>query len=195
VSADLGLISDGSAIYALFVHALCWIHQERNLAKLVPCGSEQCQALEEVLTAVWQLYALLKAYRLAPTQEQADSLRSQFDAIVNRTTCWPELNAALARMLGKKADLLRVLDRPDIPLHTNDPERAFRDWATKRKISAGTKGTMGKRCRDTFLSLKSTCRKLGIRFKDYLKDRLTKTGIIPTLPELLRHKAPSPAQI
>jgi uncharacterized small protein (DUF1192 family) len=195
VSPDLGLISDGSAIYALFVHGLCWIHQERNLAKLVPCGSEQCQTLKDVLTAIWQLYALLKAYRSTPTPEQVDSLRSQFDAIVGRVTCWPELNAALARMAEKKADLLRVLDRPDMPLHTNDPERAFRDWATKRKISAGTKGSVGKRCRDTFLSLKSTCRKLGIRFKDYLKDRLTKTGIIPTLSELLRRKAPSPAKI
>lgn len=53
VSPALGLVSDGSAIYALFVHGLCWIHQERNLAKLTPCGSEQCQAGEDVLNAVW----------------------------------------------------------------------------------------------------------------------------------------------
>lgn len=39
VSPELGIVSDGSAIYALFVHGLCWIHQERNLAKLTPCGS------------------------------------------------------------------------------------------------------------------------------------------------------------
>jgi hypothetical protein len=195
VSPDLGIVSDGSTIYALFVHALCWIHQERNLAKLVPCGSEQCQALEKVLTAVWQLYAALKAYRLAPMPEQIEALRLQFDAIMDRVTCWPELNAALTRMADKKADLLRVLERPDLPLHTNEQERVFRDWATKRKISAGTKGRVGKRCRDTFLSLKSTCRKLGIRFKTYLEDRLTKTGIIPLLSDLLRRKAPSPAKI
>ena len=100
VSPALGLVSDGSAIYALFVHGLCWIHQERNLAKLTPCGSEQCQAGEDVLNAVWQLYGDLKAYRLAPTPEQAEALRQRFDALVGRATCWPELNAALGRMAG-----------------------------------------------------------------------------------------------
>jgi hypothetical protein len=195
VSPELGIVSDGSAIYALFVHGLCWIHQERNLAKLTPCGSEQSQALAEVLTALWQLYADLKAYRQAPTPGQAEGLRTRFDALVGRTTCWPELTAALARMADKKADLLRVLDRPDLPLHTNTPERDFRDWATKRKISAGTRGRLGKRCRDTFLSLKSTCKKLGVRFVSYLRDRITKAGKILSLSELVRNKAAGPAPI
>ena len=195
VSPALGLVSDGSAIYALFVHGLCWIHQERNLAKLTPCGSEQCQAGEDVLNAVWQLYGDLKAYRLAPTPEQAAALRQRFDALVGRATCWPELNAALGRMADKKGDLLRVLDRPDLPLHTNEAETAFRDWATRRKISAGTRGELGKRCRDTFLSLKATCRKLGVRFMSYLRDRVSKVGQIPLLSVLLRQKANSPAKI
>ena len=195
VSPELGIVSDGSAIYALFVHGLCWIHQERNLAKLTPCGGAQGQALEEVLTAVWQLYADLKAYRLTPTPAQAEALRLRFDGIVGRVTCWPELNAALERMADKKADLLRVLDRPDLPLHTNEPEHDFRDWATKRKISAGTRGKLGKRCRDTFLSLKSTCRKLGFRFLSYLRDRVSKAGQIPLLSELMRQKATNPANL
>ncbi|OWK43892.1 hypothetical protein FRUB_03491 [Fimbriiglobus ruber] len=195
LSPNLGLVSDGSAIYALFVHGLCWIHQERNLAKLTPCGREQCQAMEEVLTAVWQLYADLKAYRLAPTPSQAELLRARFDAIVGRTTIWPELNAALQRMAGKKADLLRVLDRPDLPLHTNTAERDFRDWATKRKISAGTRGELGKRCRDTFLSLKSTCKKLGVRFTSYLQDRILKAGELLPLSELVRQRAAGSATI
>ncbi|MGH9781567.1 MAG: IS66 family transposase [Candidatus Acidiferrales bacterium] len=189
VSPALGIVSDGSAIYDVFVHGLCWIHQERNLAKLTPCGSEQGQALADVLTAVWQLYADLKAYRAAPTPSQATALRTRFDALVDRTTPWPELNAALARMAAKKEALLRVLDRPDLPLHTNTAERDFRDWATKRKISAGTRGALGQRCRDTFLSLKATCKKLGVRFMSYLHDRITGAGQILSLPELLRKKA------
>jgi uncharacterized small protein (DUF1192 family) len=195
VPPELGIVSDGSAIYALFVHALCWIHQERNLAKLTPCGTEQCEALEAVLTAVWLLYGDLKAYRLAPAPEQAEALRQRFDAVVGRTTCWPELNAALGRMAAKKADLLRVLVRPDLPLHTNVVEYDFRDWATRRKISAGTRGPAGRRSRDTFLSLKATCRKLGIRFMSFLRDRISKAGKIPLLSELLRQKVSSPATI
>ena len=98
-------------------------------------------------------------------------------------------------MAAKKADLLRVLERPDLPLHTNTVERDFRDWATKRKISAGTRGELGKRCRDTFLSLKSTCRKLGVRFWSYLQDRILKAGNILNLPDLVRKKAASSATI
>ncbi len=148
-----------------------------------------------MLTALWQLYADLTAYRLAPTLDQAEGLRTRFDALVGRTTCWPERNAALARMADKKADLLRVLDRPDLPLHTNTAERDFRDWATKRKISAGTRGTLGQRCRDSFLSLKATCKKLGVRFLSYLRDRITQVGKILSLPELVRTKAASAAPI
>lgn len=195
VRLDLGIVSDGAEQYALFVHGLCWIHQERNLAKLVPCGTEQCQALENVLTAVWQLYADMKAYRQAPSPTQAEVLRARFDEIVGRTTCFPELNAALLRMAANKDDLLRVLERPDMPLHTNTVERDFRDWATKRKVSAGTRGELGKRCRDTFMSLKATCKKLGMRFWEYLRDRLCKAGKIPDLSELVRQKTANSATI
>ena len=195
VSPDLGIVSDGSAIYAVFVHGLCWIHQERNLAKLTPCGSVQVQALEGVLTEVWQLYADLKAYRAAPSPSRAEVLRARFDALVGRTTGWAELDAALGRMANKTAALLRVLDRPDLPLHTNTAERAFRDWATKRKISAGTRSPLGRRCRDTFLSLKATCQKLSLRFVSYLQDRLTKAGKVLPLPELVRKIAAGPATI
>jgi len=195
VRLDLGIVSDGAATYALFVHGLCWIHQERNLAKLVPCGAEQCQALEDVLTAVWQLYADLKAYRAAPASAPVEVLGARFDEIVGRTTCFAELNAALARMAANKADLLRVLERPDLPLHSNTVERDFRDWATKRKISAGTRGELGRRCRDTFLSLKATCKKLGLRFWAYLQDRLLQAGKIPCLSELVRAKATASATI
>ena len=159
------------------------------MAKLVPCGAEQNHAFEAVKAAVWQMYKDLKAYGSEPTQERIEPLRAQFDAIVNRATGWPELDAALQRMAKKKDDLLRVLERPAMPLHTNTAERDFRDWATKRKISAGTRRELGQRCRDTFLSLKSTCRKLGVRFMNYLRDRIEKAGLIPVLAELARHKA------
>jgi hypothetical protein len=195
VPEDLGIVSDGAATYALFVHGLCWVHQERNLAKLVPNGSEPAQAKEAVLSAVWQLYADLNAYRAAPSPAQAEVLRSRFDALVGGTTCFAELNAALARMAAHKDELLRVLERPDLPLHSNGVEKDFRDWATKRKISAGTRSALGRRCRDTFLSLKATCKKLGIRFWAYLRDRLLQAGTIPYLPDLVRGKAASSATL
>jgi hypothetical protein len=79
-----------------------------------------------------------------------------------------------------------VLDKPYLPLHNNLSERDIRDYVKKRKISGSTRSDEGRRARDTFASLKKTCRKLGISFLDYLKDRLVGSGDIPCLGESVR---------
>ena len=56
----------------------------------------------------------------------------------------------------------------------------------KRKISAGTRSDVGRDCRDTFASLKKTCKKLGISFWEYLNDRVAKTNKIPRLSFLVQ---------
>ena len=94
-----------------------------------------------------------------------------------------------------KADLLRVLDRPEVPLHNNGEESDIREYVKRRKISGGTRSDEGRRCRDTFTSLKKTCRKLGVNFWTYLVDRIRGLGRIPRLPDLIRQRAaesPSP---
>ena len=92
----------------------------------------------------------------------------------------------------KESELLLVLERPETPLHNNGSEEAIRDYAKKRKISGSTRSDWGRQCRDTFASLKKTCRKLGVSFWDYLKDRIVGTGTIPALPTLMRQKATEP---
>ena len=81
-----------------------------------------------------------------------------------------------------------MLDRPEIPLHTNGSERDIRCHVTKRKISGGTRSDAGRDCRDAFLGLMHTCAKLGIAFWDYLGDRLGIIGhpSVPALPHLIR---------
>ena len=64
-----------------------------------------------------------------------------------------------------------------------------RQYVKKRKISAGTRSDAGRRCRDTFLSLKTTCRKLGVTFWRYLRDRIRRLNEIPPLADLIRRKA------
>jgi Transposase IS66 family len=54
--------------------------------------------------------------------------------------------------------LLRVLDRPEIPLNTNVSENDIRTLMTKRKISGGTVSRNGRDARDTMLGLAKTCR-------------------------------------
>ena len=82
------------------------------------------------------------------------------------------LDRLLTRLHANKAELLCVLERPEIPLHTNQTENNIRCQVTRRKISGGTKSQAGKKAKDAFLGLMKTCQKLGISFWDYLGNRL-----------------------
>ena len=101
------------------------------------------------------------------------------------------LDRLLARLHRRKAELLRVLERPEIPLHTNASENDIRACVTKRKISGGTMSEAGRTARDVLLGLMKTCRKLGVSFCRYLGDRLRVPGAapIPPLPDLIRQAA------
>jgi hypothetical protein len=103
-------------------------------------------------------------------------LRTRFDRIFLRRTGFATLDRLLARLHTNKAELLMVLDRPEIPLHTNGSENDIRCQVTRRKVSAGTRGDAGRDCRDAFLGLAKTCDKLGIPVWDYLGNRLRVAG-------------------
>jgi hypothetical protein len=145
-----------------------------------------------VRRAVWELYRELKAYKTAPTEQARDDLAKRFDALCATRTCFSSLNHALKRMGRNKKELLLVLERPDVPLHNNLSEGDIREQVKRRKISGGTRNTDGRRGRDTFASLKKTCRKLGLSFWDFLGDRLRGDGTIQGLPFLIEARSQPP---
>ncbi|MCK5799120.1 MAG: transposase, partial [Deltaproteobacteria bacterium] len=173
----------------LILHALCWIHAERTINKLVGFNDEQREALEKIQTRIWDFYNELKAYKEAPSDKKRAELQTQFDSIFTTKTCFTTLNDALIRLHKNKSELLLVLDHPDIPLQNNLSERDIREYVKKRKISGSTRSDRGRRCRDTFASLKKTCRKLGVSFWSYLKDRISGQDNITFLPDLIREQA------
>ncbi len=189
--SDLVFISDDAAQFKLlaFLHALCWVHMERHVAQLIGLTADQRAAQEAARDAIWDYYQQLKAYREAPTPARRARLETDFDQLFLKETGWPELNEVLRKIHGKKSELLLVLDHPEIPLHNNLSENDIRQYVKKRKVSAGTRSDAGRRCRDTFLSLKTTCRKLGITFWRYLQDRIHGLHNIPPLADLIRKKA------
>jgi hypothetical protein len=189
IAPDLGVLSDGAGQFVIFVHAACWIHAERPLAKLIPHHEEHRAVIEKIRTDIWELYKDLKAYRDKPDEAHQPVLEARFDALVDQRTGYPSIDGVLKEMREHKVDLLRVLERPEIPLHNNAMESDIREFVKRRKISGGTHNDAGRRCRDTFASLKKTCRKLGIRFWDYLRDRVRGLGQIPRLAHLIRQKA------
>ncbi len=71
-------------------------------------------------------------------------------------------------------------------------ERDIREQVKRRKISGGTRSDDGRRARDTFASLKKTCRKLGVSFWAFLGDRVRDAGAIPSLPSFIEARALSP---
>ena len=182
------IVSDDAGQFAVGQHALCWVHAERLVHKLDTFTEPQRQAQQHVRSLIWQLYADLKDYRTSPTPWRREQLRARFDYIFCRRTGFTGLDRLLQRLHANKAELLAVLDHPDIPLHTNGSERDIRSQVTRRKVSGGTRSDDGRNCRDAFLGLAQTCAKLGIAFWNYLGSRRAVPGqpVIPPLPELGR---------
>jgi hypothetical protein len=184
------IVSDDAGQFNVGRHALCWVHAERLIHKLDTFTDAQRIAQRRTRALLWRLYRDLKAYRQHPTSQRKTALRARFDRIFTRKTGFVTLDRLLARLHANKRELLMVLDRPEIPLHTNGSENDVRCQVTKRKISGGTRSDVGRDCRDAFLGLSKTCAKLGISFWDYLGSRLALPNQphIPYLPQLVRHR-------
>jgi hypothetical protein len=180
------ILSDDAGQFALDRHALCWVHAERLVHRLDTFTERQHAAQQFVRALIWWFYADLKAYRREPDRRRRTALRTRFDRIFRRRTGFATLDRLLARLHANKAELLVVLDRPEVPLHTNGSERDLRPQVIRRKISGGTRSDLGRDCRDAFLSLLQTCGKLGVSFWDYLGHRLGVPGAeAPDLPKLV----------
>jgi hypothetical protein len=186
------IVSDDAGQFRVGVHALCWVHAERLVHKLIPANDKQRNAVEVAKRMIWWFYRCLKDYKLAPSPEQAECLRSRFDRIFKRArTGYATLDSLLKRLHRHKDDLLRVLERPEIPLNTNASENDIRAFVTKRKISGGTVSDKGRDARDVMLGLAKTCMKLKLSFYDFIGDRLGLPG--PKIPDLANLVRPAPA--
>jgi Transposase IS66 family len=185
---DAVLLSDDAGQFNIGLHALCWVHAERLVHKLDTFTDQHRAAQQRIRGLIWRFYADLKEYRLAPTVKRCLALRLRFDRIFRRRTGFVALDRLLARLYANKAELLLVLQRPEIPLHNNDAENDIRCQVTRRKISARTRSDLGRDCRDAFLGLSKTCAKLGVAFWDYLGRSLAVPGHpgIPPLPTLVQ---------
>lgn len=190
---DAVILSDDAGQFQVGRHALCWVHAERLIHKLDTFTDAQRCAVERIRARVWWLYRDLKAYRQQPSPRRKAELARRFDALFTTRTGFVTLDRLLSRLHANRPELLAVLARPEVPLNTNGSENDIRCQVTRRKISAGTRSDAGRNCRDAFLSLMKTCRKLGLSFWSYLGDRLDipdAPAILP-LPELVQARTAS----
>ena len=139
ISKHLVIVSDDAGQFNVLLHALCWVHANRAIDKIIPFTDQAKKDLNTVKDQVWQLYDGLKAYKQNPKPKDKKRLSAMFDEIFTQTTSSASLNAALKRIYNNKPELLLVLERPDIPLHNNAAENAIREYVKKRKISGSTR--------------------------------------------------------
>jgi hypothetical protein len=191
---DTVILSDDAGQFTVGRHALCWVHAERLVHELDTFTDADRAAQAHVRGLIWWFYRDLKAYSRQPTARRRAELKARFDRIFRRRTGFVMLDRLLARLHANKAELLMALERPEVPLHTNGSENDIRCQVTRRRISAGTRSDAGRDCRDAFLGLMKTCRKLGLSFWDYLGARLGAIGTpaVPSLPDLVTARGVPP---
>jgi hypothetical protein len=168
---------------------LCWIHEGRHYKQLEPLVPHHQQLLDRFLDRYWGFYGKLLHYQNQPTAAAATGLAQEFDERFSTVTGYQALDQRIAKTQAKKESLLKVLIHPEIPLHNNPAELGARLRVRKRDVSFGPRTSEGRQAWDTFHSLVSTTKKLGISFYQYVHDRLTGANQMPSLAELIKQKA------
>ena len=100
----------------------------------------------------WNLYDDIEAYQRKPTEAKKHRLYKDFDNWVTTQVDYPDLRKVLSQLMVVREELLLVLEYPWLPLHNNLSERQIREYVKRRKVSGGTRSTLGRKCRDTFVS-------------------------------------------
>jgi hypothetical protein len=188
LSSDTIVLSDGAKQYGIGIHALCWVHAERAIRKLISNSPEEAAEIDGLRDQIWEYYNLLKQYKEKPNSDDKKYLSNRFDQIFGQTVKSSKLSECLRAFRRNKTDLLRVLEYPHVPLHNNSSELDIRKAVIKRNIAGGTKSNAGRSARDIFISLVGTCRKNRISPLAFIRDRIRSLGLIPYLPKIIQHR-------
>jgi hypothetical protein len=130
----------------------------------------------------------LQAYQQAPTAPLAAVLATDFATLFGRQTGYADLDDRLAKTTAKRQALLRVLEKPFLPLTNNPAELAARRRVRKRDVSFGARSPAGIRAWDVFHTLIGTASLLGVNVLPYFQDRCSRAGAIPALANLIRQR-------
>jgi hypothetical protein len=168
--------------------ALCWVHEGRHFKKLTPAITVHQALLNRFLTDFWAYYRRLRTYQRAPTAAVAAALATDFDTLFSRQTGYADLDGRIAKTKAKRQALLRVLEKPYLPLHNNPAELAARRRVRKRDVSLGARSPAGIRAWDVFHTLIGTASLLGVNVLHFFQDRCSRAGGIPALADLIRQR-------
>lgn len=185
------LISDDAGQFDKITEerGLCWVHEYRHYKKIKSIFLKNIKLIEDFKSQIKQYYEKLKAYKENPLENLKTELSEEFDKLFGTKTGYDVLDERIMQTKEKKAQLLTVLEHPEIPLHNNLSENGLREVVVKRKISSGTKTAEGSTAWENYLTISATCKKLGVNFFSYVKDIFSHKMELPRLAELINQKA------
>lgn len=184
------LLSDRAGQFAILDHAACWVHMERPLRKLIASQEWLEQKIKRIRGMIWDLYDKVKIASTMQSGDEAVHQRKEinklYDELIAVKTKNPSLKTVIESFAKHRHELLKALDHPGLPLHTNASERDLRNVVKRRNVSGSTKSDAGKHYRDALTTIKQTCRRLGISFFGYMK--MWFSGQPIDLPLIIRNK-------
>lgn len=185
------LVTDDAPQFKLLTDdlSLCWVHEARHYKKLSPFVTCHQKSLDKFLDDFWDYYRELLAYKNSPSGLEKLRLKSQFLEIFGSFSGYEQLDERKKLTLSKISELLLVLEHPELPLHNNPAELAARTIVQRRNISYATQTCEGTKAMDIFMSLVATTRKLGISFFEYMHERISHLGNIPSLGTIIREQS------
>ena len=145
--------------------------------------------LDKFKSDFWDYYRELLAYRDSPSPQVAEELRAKFCRLFDSDRGYQQLDERKRLTAAKISELLLVLEHPELPLHNHPAELGARTMVQRRNISYATQTIEGTKAWDIFISLVATTRKLGISFFEYIRDRISQLGNIPSLATIIRQQS------
>ena len=124
---EIVIVSDDAGQFDVGHNALCWMHAERLVHKL-DTFTDLHRTAQQRMSARSSVGSMMISRCIArhSLRGAVARLRARFDRIFHRRTGFVTLDRLLARLHANKTELLAVLDRPEILLHTNGSERDIR---------------------------------------------------------------------
>ena len=94
------------------------MHEGRHFKKLTPAiAAHRTRSWTRFLTDFWAYYRRLRTYQRAPTTAVAVALATDFNTLFSRRPATPTWTTRIAKTKAKRQALLRVLEKPYLPLH------------------------------------------------------------------------------
>ncbi len=194
---DSVIVSDGYGAYKEYakktetLNAQCWVHSRREFIKAEDAEPDKAKEALELLNPLWKIEKKIKEknlkgeakrfYRLEKSKPVIEKFFLWVDKTLKDNALLPtnRLTKALNYVNKRKDALMIFLTDPDVPIDTNELERALRVIPMGRKNWLFCWTEVGAKYVGVFQSLIVTCKMHGIDPYTYLVDVLQRVGEHP----------------